>query len=152
MEKYFYALLMLGMLLIPVLLSYGSLGGKKDKEKEKEKDALPERPRRRFERKRMALGVRLFSGQVPYNGVTRDISEGGLFVSTDVPPPVGSTIELELMLPGGQRIRTPGMVRWSRPSFDSSPGCGISFEHMNAGARQAIQQLLNGGRLLTASA
>ena len=49
-------------------------------------------------------------------GFTRDISTGGLFVYSLIPPPSGVTVELEVMLPPleesghGVRLRSEGRV------------------------------------------
>jgi PilZ domain len=49
-------------------------------------------------------------------GFTRDISTGGLFVDSVIAPPLGVTVELEVMLPAleesghGVRLRSEGRV------------------------------------------
>jgi hypothetical protein len=49
-------------------------------------------------------------------GFTRDISTGGLFIYSLIPPPLGVTVELEVVLPAleesghGVRLRSEGRV------------------------------------------
>jgi len=55
-------------------------------------------------------------GRQQNGGFTHDISTGGLFVYSPIPPPSGVTIELEVMLPPleesghGIRLRSEGRV------------------------------------------
>ena len=55
-------------------------------------------------------------GRQQNGGFTRDISTGGLFVYSPIPPPSGATVELEVMLPPleesghGVRLRSEGRV------------------------------------------
>lgn len=56
------------------------------------------------------------AGRQQNGGFTRDISTGGLFVYSLIPPPSGVTVELEVMLPPleesghGVRLRAKGRV------------------------------------------
>jgi PilZ domain len=55
-------------------------------------------------------------GRQQNGGFTRDISRGGLFVYSLIPPPSGVSVELEVMLPPleesghGVRLRSEGRV------------------------------------------
>lgn len=53
----------------------------------------------------------------------------GLFVATDLPPPVGATVRLSVVLLGGHRFETRGDVAWvrDRSAFASKlpPGAGV---------------------------
>ena len=55
-------------------------------------------------------------GRQQNGGFTHDISTGGLFVYSPIPPPSGATVELEVMLPPleesghGVRLRSEGRV------------------------------------------
>src|SRR5436309_10214256 len=55
-------------------------------------------------------------GRQQNGGFTRDISTGGLFVYSLIPPPSGVSVELEVMLPAleesghGLRLRSEGRV------------------------------------------
>jgi uncharacterized protein (TIGR02266 family) len=78
------------------------------------------------------ISVTLESDDNFYAGFTGDISEGGLFIATDNPPPVGATVSFRLHLPGephGWDIK--GVVRWVRRDETGGanvrPGCGVQF-------------------------
>ncbi len=64
-----------------------------------------------------------------YTGLSENLSEGGLFVATYVPRPVGTEVDLSLKLPGlAAPVRTKGIVRWIREYSDLSdsiPGMGL---------------------------
>jgi hypothetical protein len=55
-------------------------------------------------------------GRQQNGGFTHDISTGGLFIYSNIPPPSGVTVELEVMLPPleesghGVRLRSEGRV------------------------------------------
>jgi uncharacterized protein (TIGR02266 family) len=61
------------------------------------------------------------------------LGEGGVFVETEQPLPVGAPLRLRFRLPGGERLHeVEGRVAWIhvlQPSGDGSrpPGMGIEF-------------------------
>jgi len=60
-----------------------------------------------------------------------NLSRGGLFVSTRKPATVGSTVAIELEIPGeSEPARVEAKVRWVRleATEDGPPGMGLSFE------------------------
>lgn len=67
----------------------------------------------------------------------RDLSVGGVFVSTPVPPPVGTTVKLLFVLPEGE-VRVEGVVRYA----ESKKGMGIEFLRMGAGDGARFRELL----------
>lgn len=67
----------------------------------------------------------------------RDVSAGGVFISTTVDVPVGSTLEMLFALPEGE-TRVNGIVRYA----DSAKGIGVEFTEMGAGDRARLQELL----------
>ncbi|MEO1227581.1 MAG: FHA domain-containing protein [Myxococcota bacterium] len=78
----------------------------------------------------------------------RDISKGGLFVETKVPPPSGTRLEVQLETPAGTiqlegtvvHVLTPEMTA----SFGGQPGVGIQFMDLDPGTREAIQAYVEG--------
>lgn len=71
------------------------------------------------------------SGQV-WKGQTKNLSEGGIYVSTFVPPQVDTVLDIVLYLAGEHGIlRLHGGVCWTRGVMGSlegePPGCGIRF-------------------------
>jgi type IV pilus assembly protein PilZ len=76
----------------------------------------------------------------------RNISVGGMFVETPLPPPVGTEVEFELALvPLGVTIAGRGEVVWTRPSADpDSGGFGLRFVEISPEDRQLVFQLVDG--------
>lgn len=59
----------------------------------------------------------------------RDISEGGMFISTPEPVHPGSTVDIEVYLSPEETITLKGTVRWIRKQEegDKKAGMGIQF-------------------------
>ncbi|MBL9039637.1 MAG: PilZ domain-containing protein [Archangium sp.] len=60
-----------------------------------------------------------------------DTTFGGVFIVTDMPPPVGTEVTLELELPWGEKVDVSGEVSWAldipRTSLRHRPGMGVRF-------------------------
>ncbi len=70
---------------------------------------------------------------------TRNISTGGVFITSGNPPPAGQDIMLRLYPPGeNEPIDLPGKVAWRRPGN----GFGVRFEESNSSARKRLEQLV----------
>ncbi|HKV03588.1 MAG TPA: PilZ domain-containing protein [Candidatus Acidoferrales bacterium] len=67
----------------------------------------------------------------------RDLSEGGVFIFTDLRTPVGTAVELLFALPEGE-TRIHGIVRYA----DTNKGIGVEFKRMGSGDRARLQELL----------
>ena len=79
-----------------------------------------------------------------FSEFARNINEGGLFVETDAPQPVGTHVELEFKLPGADRpIEVTGrVVRTEESDSSETKGMGIEFENLNAEVRQQINEII----------
>jgi uncharacterized protein (TIGR02266 family) len=53
----------------------------------------------------------------------QNLSQGGAYVRTSAPPPVGSAVELELRLPNGAELRASAVV-----AFADANGMGVRFQ------------------------
>ncbi len=99
---------------------------------------------RNSDRARLEVEITLESEHNFYTGITCDVSEGGVFVATYVPPAMGSMVEMDLKLPHIDAVfHMMGVVRWTR-DFKAScegcpPGCGIEWIDISYGALVAIQ-------------
>jgi uncharacterized protein (TIGR02266 family) len=72
-------------------------------------------------------------------GLTRNLSQGGLFVATWRRLPVGTPLDLVLTLPDGI-VTARARVRWVRDATEvSAPGIGVMFEGLGEGDRQRIE-------------
>jgi len=87
--------------------------------------------RRHHTRYGVELTVSLGSAHNFYQGLAENLSEGGLFIATHTPRPVGELLEFTVNLPdGGEAIRGTGQVRWVRDyheESDAAPGMGLRF-------------------------
>jgi uncharacterized protein (TIGR02266 family) len=82
----------------------------------------------------------LWSDSHFFSGLSGDISEGGLFLSTYRPLFVGVAVDVEFTLPGTERaIHARGEVRWIREHSEELPrGLGIAFEQLSEEDRNEI--------------
>lgn len=67
----------------------------------------------------------------------RDLSAGGVFISTDMPMRVGAVVHMLFALPEGE-IRMDGVVRYA----NSGTGIGVEFTRMGTADRARLQELL----------
>jgi len=67
----------------------------------------------------------------------RDLSAGGVFVSTATPAPVGTTVKLLFALPEGE-VRVEGTVRYA----DATKGMGVEFTRMGTADGARYRELL----------
>jgi len=104
---------------------------------------------RQYQRRAFSVEITLHSDDNFYAGITGDVSEGGIFVATYVPPPLGATVSIEVALPDGTPIKASGVVKWVRDlkaARDCSPGCGVQFTEIDATALDAIRRFVTDKR------
>ena len=82
-----------------------------------------------------------------FSEFARNINDGGLFVETDTPQPIGTSVELEFKLPGAERpIEVIGNVVRSIDSDQATPdgvaGMGIEFENLDSDVREQINEII----------
>ena len=80
-----------------------------------------------------------------FSGLSEDISDGGVFVATMSPPPVGDPVQLKVTVNGDatRTVFVTGVVRWHRTDEDgSTSGCGIQFVDVDSAAAEAISTLV----------
>ncbi|MDB4938629.1 MAG: hypothetical protein JWP87_5601 [Labilithrix sp.] len=94
--------------------------------------------------KRISLAVELHLASEShfFSGLSGDISEGGVFVSTYRALAMGSLVDVEFSLPGSERtIHARGEVRWHRDaSPGATPGVGIAFDELAEEDRSVIHR------------
>lgn len=74
-----------------------------------------------------------------YTGLSQDFSEGGVFIATYQPQPIGTQLGLSFELPCGTKIVARGEVRWIRDTLDASrPGMGVAFVKLSTLQLNAI--------------
>jgi len=90
----------------------------------------------------LAVDIHLASHSHFFSGLSGDISEGGLFLSTYRSLPIGSVVDLEFSLPGSDRmLQARGKVRWVRDHSAFGPrGVGIAFDELSPQDRKRIHE------------
>jgi uncharacterized protein (TIGR02266 family) len=111
--------------------------------------ALAPHERRTAERIDVVVEVTLQSEHNFYAGFTSDISEGGVFIATPDPAPIGEVVSFKLKLGKGD-VDVQGEVRWVREPSDLldgvSPGMGIRFLALTPPVSAAINEFIRSRR------
>lgn len=83
-------------------------------------------------RVRLDVDIGVFSESTFYAGLSLDVSNGGVFVSTHQLLAIGTPVTLYFVLPNGHPVEARGIVRWTRPpSTDIPPGMGVQFTELS---------------------
>ena len=101
--------------------------------------------RRKSERVDLLVRVTYQSVDELFSEFARNVNEGGVFIETDTPPPLGSSVALQFQLPGSDDpVEVAGTVVRITEGSDGNepPGMGIEFDELGAGARQHINALI----------
>jgi type IV pilus assembly protein PilZ len=98
--------------------------------------------RRQHPRAAVEVAIDFESEHNFFAGVTCDISEGGLFVSTDQPLSVGDALDVNLMLPGNLQVQARGVVRWNLRREGEEIGYGVQFTEIHDESLAAIRQFI----------
>ena len=104
--------------------------------------------RRSAERVELMVRIEYSTVDEMFSEFTRDINEGGLFIETEDPRPVGTEIALYFNLPGGEGgIETMGRVVRTTDRDSANPsGMGVEFDDLTGGNRLKIDKLIRGLR------
>ncbi len=106
-------------------------------------DTAEEDERRRAERLALTAEVTLQSETIFFTGLTENLSEGGLFVATFSPPPIGDLVHLKVKADGGVDVEVRGYVRWHRRDDEGNwTGCGIQFHDLDPAAARIFGGLM----------
>ena len=93
---------------------------------------------RHFPRVALEVEVDLASESNFFSGLSGDLSEGGLYVSTYRAVQIGSPVDVAFTLPNG-KVQAHGVVRWHRDATEPSPpGVGIVFEALSDEQKELI--------------
>jgi Tfp pilus assembly protein PilZ len=109
-------------------------------------EELVDEPRGRPQLTRVEVNVSLVSEHNFFVGATRRLDSGGVFISTALPPPVGTRLQLRLGLPDGRKIDLEGEVVFVREKSAITgrqpSGCGVRLHALPAWAIDAIDRFL----------
>lgn len=102
--------------------------------------------RRKFERFETSISVDYASGDTFLFSYIQNISEMGIFIRSDDPFPVGTTLHMRFTPDGQDPIEVSGEVTWVnpyRPFGDNlNPGMGVSFTGLSSELRERIVALV----------
>lgn len=102
--------------------------------------------RRQYERFETSISVDYSSGENFLFSYIQNISEMGIFIRTDEPLSVGTTLELRFAQDGQPPIELIGEVTWVnpvRPLGDNiNPGMGVRFRALSPEARERVVELV----------
>ena len=78
-----------------------------------------------------------------FSEFARNVNEGGIFIGSESPQPVGTAVELEFKLPGAEEpLEVIGrVVRVDHEGPDGS-GMGIEFENLDHNCRDLINDVI----------
>ena len=117
----------------------------KAEEAERIKRERMEQEQRTSLRMKLHAQVTLTSESNFFMGLTENISEGGIFVSTFSPPAMGEQVELAIVVDEGDAVPVQGIVRWIRTDENGNPtGCGVQFTDITDDVRRAIEVMMVG--------
>ena len=101
--------------------------------------------KREFARVPLEVRVDLFNDNTFFSGFTENISEGGLFIATEVPFEIGTRLSIKLSLLGALPDEHTVVVRWIRPPNAIGglpPGMGVQFEELDEEEQGKLQEFL----------
>ncbi len=95
---------------------------------------------------RMDLVVRVDYRTVDelFSEFARNINEGGIFVETDAPHPLGTQVHLQFQIPGSEEpLQVVGCVVHISEKDPTEPsGMGIEFDDLDSQEQQRIKELV----------
>ena len=100
--------------------------------------------RRRWERIDMVVRGDYKTVDELFSEFARNINEGGVFVETETPSEMGSSVAMQFQIPGSHDpIEVMGrVVRVSEGDLQDPPGMGIEFEDLDDQSRDLINGLV----------
>ena len=100
--------------------------------------------RRRTPRFRLEARITASSETKVWCGLSEDVSEGGIFVSMTVVPPVGERVHLNMQIGAEPAVSAIGRVQWHRINAQGEiRGCGLQFVMLEKRAKDMFQGLLS---------
>lgn len=102
--------------------------------------------RRIHERFDAAVKVDYASGETFLFAYLSNISEMGIFVRTESPPPIGTRLRLRFHIENGDVLELDGDVMWVNPvrvaGDNLNPGMGVSFAELSSDQREQLVALV----------
>ena len=100
--------------------------------------------RREHERRKLALDVTYASDQLELEVTTHDLSLSGVFVTSDVLEPIGTTCQLTILVDGAPAVSVRGVVRRvvERTGDDGESGFAVEFVDLGDAERKWLETAL----------
>jgi len=100
--------------------------------------------RRKSERTDLVVRVDYRTVDELFTEFTQNINEGGVFVETEKPHPIGTLVSLQFRIPGSDvPLDVEGCVVWvSQGGSGEAAGMGIEFDDLDRQACERINQLV----------
>ncbi|MFZ5993741.1 MAG: TIGR02266 family protein [Thermodesulfobacteriota bacterium] len=106
--------------------------------------------RRQVSRKAVRLEIYYSTPTDIFTNLSQNLNEGGIFIETDRPAPVGTVVEIKFYLPGDHNkpIETHGVVVWSTNTLQGKgaghtrAGMGIEFENLDNHDKERINNFI----------
>jgi len=110
---------------------------------------MNKKERRQVFRKAVRLEIYYSTPMDIFTSLSQNLNEGGIFIETDRPAPVGTVVEIKFYLPGDHKpIETHGVVVWStttlpeKGSGHTLTGMGIEFENLSNHDKERINKFI----------
>jgi Tfp pilus assembly protein PilZ len=102
---------------------------------------------RKTHRLRLSVNVSLTEADHKNSsGVMADLSEGGLFLASDAPLPIGTEVFVSIPLSASEKVNGNARVKWIRPVQDGSAeapaGFGLEWIDLPPGNVEAIRAVI----------
>jgi hypothetical protein len=104
---------------------------------EEDAEGLASAERRHYDRSRVIVDVHFDGGEATGVASTKDISMGGLYMSTQADIAIGDTLALRIPL-AGQHVVVKADVVYSNPGH----GIGVRFHRLTPEARELMEREL----------
>jgi len=102
--------------------------------------------RRQYERFQTSISVDYSNGETFLFSYIQNISEMGIFIRSDTPLPIGTSLELRFAPDGQTALELEGEVTWInpyRPLGDNlNPGMGVRFRDLTPDMRERVVDLV----------
>jgi len=93
------------------------------------------------------LKVDVHGENVPYTGLIKDISSGGIFITTINSHSIGQMVQVRFTFPTlGRPVEAHARVQWIRDVFcegDLPPGIGVCFQDLDPELIERINQFIS---------
>ena len=108
---------------------------------------MTDKDQRRSERHRVRFHLVYDDGGSFNAGTVRDVSEGGLFLETGLPLPVGTIVTLTPLDSAGKTLlevkaRVARSLPYDPDNFDQHPGMGLQFLNLDDVERKQVVSLI----------